>query len=222
MKNFIFSVIAFVAGGTIGYFIGKKTSKKKYQQIADKEIESVKESLSKYYEDKLNSNSNPNENIKTLNTPERPKANVPLLDKDSIDYGKLKGLKDNDKAYMNYVKSYNGQNAVKEEMLEDNNPAQINGPFVISPEEYADGEYNTETLHYYKDGYLTDDEYNIIKNVNEVVGNQALNSFGVYEEDTVYVRNDEHKIDYEILFEDEEYKNVAPKGILGNFPGNDE
>ena len=99
---------------------------------------------------------------------------------------------------------------------------KIGMPYVISDVEYSEGEYNTETLHYYKDGVLCDDDFNVIKDVNGTVGSEALNSFGVYEGDAVYVRNDQHKIDYEILLEDDAYNRVAPRENIGVFPGDDD
>ena len=95
-------------------------------------------------------------------------------------------------------------------------------PYIITPEEFADGEYDVKTLNFYSDGILADDEYTIIKDINGYVGNEALNSFGIYEQDVVYVRNDKYKIDYEILFDERKYYDVAPKGSTTAYPDDEE
>ncbi len=74
-------------------------------------------------------------------------------------------------------------------------------PFVITPEEFSELEYEgyaTETLTYYSDGVLTDYLDNVIENVDDVVGEESLEHFGEYEQDTVFVRNDHLMTGYEI------------------------
>lgn len=72
-------------------------------------------------------------------------------------------------------------------------------PQVISPEEFAaDDEYQTESLTLYACGTLTDDFDNPIEDVDAMVGD-ALDHFGEYEDDSVFVRNDRYKCNYEIL-----------------------
>ena len=51
----------------------------------------------------------------------------------------------------------------------------------------------------YADGVLTDDWDHPIEDVEGLVGVESLTHFGEYEEDSVYVRNDRYKTDYEIL-----------------------
>ena len=84
-------------------------------------------------------------------------------------------------------------------------------PYVISPDEFgANEKYECLTLTYYADGVLTDDADDIIYNVEAVIGTEALNSFGVYEndDDSVYVRNEARKCDYEILRDPREYSDI--------------
>lgn len=78
-------------------------------------------------------------------------------------------------------------------------------PYVISPEEFdeLDG-YTPVSLTYFADGVLADEHGIVIDDVEEIVGD-ALNHFGEYEEDSVYVRNDAKRCDYEILRDEREY-----------------
>lgn len=78
-------------------------------------------------------------------------------------------------------------------------------PYVISPEEFGEADYPTESLTYYADGILTDDRNNIIEDVERMVGMESLNHFGEYEDDSVFVRNDELRTDYEILLDNQRF-----------------
>ena len=73
-------------------------------------------------------------------------------------------------------------------------------PYVIPPEEFGnDDEYDLISLNYYEDGVLADDWDDVIEDVDRVVGKDSLTHFGEYEDDSVYVRNDRLKCEYEIL-----------------------
>ena len=71
---------------------------------------------------------------------------------------------------------------------------------VIPPDEYGENEdYDLISLNYYSDGILTDDLNDPIEDIEKIIGQDALDSFGEWEDDAVYVRNDERKCYYEIL-----------------------
>lgn len=83
-------------------------------------------------------------------------------------------------------------------------------PYVISPEEFGtlDG-YEEVSLNYYEgDEILTDDFDNPIINVVELVGEDFADHFGEYEDDSVFVRNDRIKTDYEILLDVRRYMDI--------------
>lgn len=74
-------------------------------------------------------------------------------------------------------------------------------PYVISPEDYEDpsyDDYDRVVLTYYKDNILARNDDEVLKDPESYVGPKALSSFGMYEEDTVYVRDDMSKLQYEI------------------------
>ena len=84
-----------------------------------------------------------------------------------------------------------------------------------------DSEYEAKTLIYYADKVLADEEDQIIPNPSTLIGSNALNSFGQYEDDCVYVRDDNLKVDYEVLlsqktFDEELSKSDNPKQALQN------
>lgn len=93
-----------------------------------------------------------------------------------------------------------------------------NTPYIISPDDYGNEDgYDCESLTYYADGILTDDWDNPIENVDEIVGSESLKHFGENkdDEDTVYVRNDTLKRDYEIL------RDVCKYSDIIEYQGND-
>ena len=79
-------------------------------------------------------------------------------------------------------------------------------PYVISPEEYAsDEEYETISVYYFVDDVVTDDDYNLISEWDEKIGD-APSHFGEYEDDVVYVRNERLKCNYEVLRDNRSYR----------------
>ena len=73
-------------------------------------------------------------------------------------------------------------------------------PFIIRPEEYGElHAYETLNLNYYADGVLTDDLDNPIEDVESLVPADFADHFGEYDDNAVFVRNDNLECDYEIL-----------------------
>lgn len=82
-------------------------------------------------------------------------------------------------------------------------------PYVISPEEFDETDYTTESLDYYEgDGVLVDSFGDIVEDVDDMVGADFASHFGEYEPDTVYVRNDAREMDYEICRDFRSYSEV--------------
>lgn len=159
---------AFTIGAALGSVISWKILKTKYEQIADEEIESVKEAFANRQKEE---NHKENENLKEEIEEYKSKIN-------NNDYDTVKEEKDMSK------------------------------PYVISPNDYGelDG-YELVSLTYYADGVLTDELNNVIdeEEVDELVGKESLNTFGEYEDDSVFVRNDDLLTDYEILYDQRNY-----------------
>lgn len=109
--------------------------------------------------------------------------------------------------YTDYADLSKVEEAKKEEQKEE--VKNVKKPYVISPYDYGEAEgYDTESLIYYADGVLTDDDNNPIEDVEGTVGKDALNHFGEYEDDSVFVRNERLKIDYEILLDSSKYSDL--------------
>ncbi len=85
----------------------------------------------------------------------------------------------------------------------------VNKPVVISPDEFGENEdYDTFSLTYYADKVLTDDGDSIMDDIENTVGGEALESFGEYEDDSVFVKNDNLKCYYEILLDTRKYSDI--------------
>ena len=180
MSNALSKILIFAAGAAIGSAVTWKFVKTKYEQIANEEIESVKE----FFGRGKNKEEEPEEFYEVF-------ADGVLKEVEKI-------CEEN--GYTNY------SNTKKEEEEMD-----IDAPYVIAPEEFGElDDYETETLTYYKDKVLADDWDNKIENVDDLVGEESLTHFGEYEEDSVYVRNDTTKTDYEILLDERNFSDVRP------------
>ena len=109
----------------------------------------------------------------------------------------------------NYV-SYSGKrhdeperNEVPEDVIEPLEAA-MDEIEIIAPNEYGDmGDYDCQELYYLRDGVLVDDEGIPIEDVRSMIGPDALNEFGTFEPDAVYVRNNRRGIDFAIFLKED-------------------
>lgn len=92
-----------------------------------------------------------------------------------------------------------------EEGGEDEVP-YINGPYVISPDEFGDGDVGHDMYYYiyYDDGVLAD-TWGVKMDIDETIGMDALDHFGDYAEETVHIRNERLRIDYEVTCDPRTY-----------------
>lgn len=201
MNNNIKLVFTFIAGVAIGSVVTWKLLDKKaevkYAQIADEEINSVKAAFERRL-DEINGVSKSNENTDKSQLTERDEEEEESETED--DYGDVieelgysaKTTESASEKEKNYKKRFSG------------------APYVILPENFGElDDYQTISLMYYADHVLADDDDEPIDDIEKYVGLDALNQFGEYADDAVYVRNDKFKCDYEILLSLREYSDVA-------------
>ena len=171
-----FSIITFVIGAAVGSAVSWYLTKQKYESIIDEEINSVKEVFSTIKEQKIE------KPVKT--DEEEKKVTNPAIEKSDI----MKyASKIRNEKYVDYTTK-------KEEKHSED------GPYVITPDEFGEyDDYTQITLIYYADNVLTDELDQLVENVEDTIGYDSLTHFGEYDDDSVYVRNDKRKIDYEIL-----------------------
>lgn len=190
----------FGAGVIAGAFVAARAVKEKYQQEAEEEIAEMRE----YYRE-LKKESTKVETAED-DTKEESK------EESKEDFKPIEELAEaeeiiKDRGYINYT-HYNDT-----DIKENNKEEQVdeNEIYIIDPEEYGgeNGEYDTATLTYFKDGVLTDEVDEIVA-YNIIGGEENLQPFKDYPDcNAVYVRDDNIMVDYEILrdpYQYDEYK----------------
>lgn len=174
MKSFIF----FIAGAAVGAAAAWFITSKKYEKIAQDEIDSVKKQFEKERDmirDILNNKPPVDEYVKTIE----------------------------DEGYSEVKKSGHypwGKGEVSDYIMDKEKP------YIISQEEFCEyDDYNRFTMNYYSNGVLVDaeDPDIPIDDINDIVGYDNLQEGE--EEDWIYVRNDRLKSDYEIYFDPEPF-----------------
>lgn len=202
MKNKIINVVMFAAGAAIGSAVTWKIVKDKYERIVQEEIESVKETFAEYF---VNEGDTCEEEVSEEDDDERPSGSSrqinwedyeDLDEDDTAEEDEYQADEADREEYARLTSYYTNEEGGAEDM---DNPI-CRAPYVIDPDEFASRDnWKTVSLTYYADDILEDEKYNIVNNRDELIGPKALTTFGEYEEDSVFVRNEQLKTDYEIL-----------------------
>lgn len=87
-------------------------------------------------------------------------------------------------------------------------------PYVISEDEFGEIGNEEETLFYYADHVITDEEENIITDIEDLIGD-CLTQFGDFD-DTMYVRNERKETDYIILRSEKKYSDISYMNEVDN------
>ena len=178
MKN----LFIFLTGAAIGSIATWKIIEKKYKDIADEEIESVKQVFKERQEKISNIGSNVN-NFETY--------------KDII-----KDLSYEKEDSEVKEKTNESDDISLEEDIDRSKP------YVISPEEYGEiFGYETKSWTYYADDVLVDEFDQIVEDPELYIGD-GLKHFGEFEDDSVFIRDEKASTDYEILRVTEEFSKI--------------
>ena len=193
MNNTFRGALFFIMGAASASFITYKLVEKKFKDIADEEIKSVKEMYERKLE-KLDLDKQ-GENLETMTiTSDGSDEESPAMNHVSVNpYGSLV----TDLGYSNIEKEK------KEDVVVDNNIQ------IIPPEDFGEYGYRCDSLTYYTDGVLAYDDDSKVTDIAKIVGEHALNTFGEYEDDSVFVRNHGMKTDFEILKEYRRFSDVV-------------
>ena len=195
------NLLIFVAGASIGVAATWQFFKAKYEQIANEEIASVKDVYSKRIHEANISDTKP-EVVEDKNDIQASKESEEV-DDDKNDIQTNKESEEVDDEDINEYKKL--ASVYKNDEKEKGGEAMANEPYVIKPEEFGDSDYDLVSLNYYADKVLVDEDDNPIEDIDYLVGEDSLKHFGEYEDDSVFVRNDNLKTDFEILLVEEKY-----------------
>ena len=190
-KNTLGNFLFFAAGAAIGSVVTWKLVKTKYEQIAQEEIDSVKAAY--------------------CPCEEEPESETP---DNNIEKGYVPNVTDlNSYTETLSTQGYTDYANAKEGIVNTTKPVEevddVERPYVISPEDFGEMYgYRTITFMYFEDGVLTDDQYEPVEDADSLIGLESLEHFGDYEDDSVFVRNDKRKTDYEILKDPRNYADL--------------
>lgn len=209
MNKKIINMLMFTAGAAIGSGVTWYVVKTRYERILQEEIDSVKETWARMNQnDSMADESEDIENDDAEETVEE----IDFEKSDMIDYSQIasqytsSGTKAGD--------SDNIDNDEEGEGGADEVP-YINGPYVIDPSDFADGDYDHDCycLTYYEDGVLANDWWETF-DVEETIGLDAIEHFGDVVEDIVHVRNERLKADYEVSRDPRNYADLIANDPL--------
>ena len=214
MTKGLINTLIFTTGTVFGLFVGMSISKEKERKRADEEIKSVKETLKWKYEKEHPSKEQTKDDFVSDILKRHSASEKPLKvrrKEPTINYNKIST-------------PGNTTNDSEEDAAAECENIPVGGdevPYVIPPEEFGDIDgYDQKELTYFSDKYLIDTEDgSLIENVDEVIGLASLTTFGVYEDDSVFVRNDLLRCDYEILADErtyDEYLDTRPHSSRGS------
>ena len=196
MKN----LLCFVVGAAMGSVITWKLIEKKYKDLADEEIESVKETF-KNRKSRITKDEVKETVEKVINKWKEPKETVE-------DIVTAEGYSTEDEE--------NTEEDDESNYTVDVDPGvEVIVPYVITPEQFGEySEYGTKTLTYYADNVLTDEIDNPITSgeMETMIGPDALDHFGEYEDDSVYIRDEMNEMDYEILKSEKMFSEIPKRG----------
>ena len=196
MKN----LLCFVAGAAIGSVVTWKLIEKKYKDLADEEIESVIETF-KNRKPRITKDEVKETVEKVINKFKEPKETV-----EDIVTAEGYSIEDEEETEEDDESNYT---------VDVDPGVEVIVPYVITPGQFGEyNEYGTKTLTYYADNVLTDEIDNPITSEEMVtmIGPDALDHFGEYEDDSVYIRDEINEMDYEILKSEKKFSEITERG----------
>lgn len=190
-KEIVLFLLGLGIGSTATYFGVKKRLEATMQEEMEQEIEAVKD----YYilreeQSKKETKVSENEENEPKSTEKQPKR-----DKKEPDYEKIIEK-------LNYGEYYQKKETPSESTEAADQEEEIEVPYTISDEEYIEENYyeKTSLVYFENDGVFMDaSSLDIINDGTELIGEPNLEMFGEYDEDTLYVRDDVSKTDYEVI-----------------------
>lgn len=202
------------AGGTTAFIL----TKKKYERSVDDEITEIRNRYAELQKELIAKNEKEKEKIMKFeeeleNVAQEAIDNYKVLEEIAMDEGYTE-------PNITVVTAEDMNNMTEEEVEEivESEPqepvAVLNDdivdedPYVISPEEFGNLDHSLLSFTYYAgDKVICDENDQPLDNPDDIFGTYALGTFGMYDDYTVYVRNDKLKCDYEILLDERSYAN---------------
>lgn len=194
------NAIMFAVGAAIGSAVTWKVLTTKYEQRVQEEIESVKEAF-------IAMNNTCDQSSEGESNEEEEEASEEYHQVNWDDLEDLDEESDEElEEYAELTNLYSSEKGGAEKV-------EVKKPYVIEPMEFDENGFKTMELTYYADGILEDEDHEIVTDVNDLLGEGSLDTFGLYEDDSVFVRNEKLRIDFQILRDPRTYEEAT-----GNTP----
>lgn len=194
-----------LVGATTTYLATREVVKKKYEALANEEIESVKAAYSKQETDTKAEKplTVPFEDLKEVYLQRaadagyvQPPATEPQVTNDGVEYiepGQIDFMTPWERSG-----DWPGSEVNVQKLKRD--PAL---PYLITTDEFLDDlqiEHGKFSLAWYNDLILADDRDEVVEDVEGMIGKQHLECFGQGSDgpDTIYIRNERLKTDFEV------------------------
>lgn len=184
MNMHIYSLISFALGTAFGFSIAYKIAEKKYEKIANEEIESVKLAF------------------------QRRDAKFPL-DKDAKPEDNQGEYISREQKLAEKARNKPDIKTVYHAMMHrpKDRLAQESNVYVISPDEFGEDEnYSQYNFTLFADGTLIDDsDKDIIDYTDELIGEDNLERIGEYEDGALHIKNEDRRCYIEVLQDNRTY-----------------
>lgn len=203
MNKSIFGVVGFVLGAAAGSLVTWKLIEKKYMDMADDEIRSVKE----MYRSKANRVTDDEvRDISRKYVDKEKQEETHHIVNPPIETIMAQYASQDDKPdYTAYSQAKETKSTAKPSEPE----VKLDDPYVIDPTEFGEfSEYEQRELTYYKDGVICENDTDMIDPYDIFGDLDVGDHFGEYENDRVFVRDDRRKVDYEILRDERTFMEV--------------
>lgn len=216
MNKKIINVLMFTAGAAIGSGVTWYVMKARYERILQEEIESVKETWAHMNQNDLDGDVSAEEYFDDVEDIEDAVEEIyaeedDFDESDMIDYAQISSRYRTSEKKVDDADNTDNDG----EGEGDCDFPYINGPYVIDPSDFADGDhdYDCHCLTYYADGVLANDWWETL-DIDETIGREALEHFGDVVEDIVHVRNERLKADYEVSRDPRNYADLIANDPL--------
>lgn len=182
------SILTFIAGLAIGVGVTYVIQKNRYEEMVKEEIDDLRDHMK---EKKTKVSSEYGDTCDDKKETEECDFNEERL-KREVEY-------EHELKKHNYTSN------------DDSETEKFNAPYVVTPEEFASlSGWEVISYNYYDDDIIANDDNEELdeENISWTLGmstEEVQAQFGIYEDDSVYVRNEQLKTDFEILRQNENY-----------------
>lgn len=221
------TILSFVIGASIGAAATWYITKDKYEKIATEEINSTREvyrnKIKELAEDapvtekEIRSEANKPDISKYANLIEQKsyshsedeRAVRPQKTRYSESFAEQTPIDDDD-VPVDEPEEKDNSSEVYLEPVNNEISSNIGKLYSISPDSVGEvAGYDYVELLYFEDGFVTDDAFDEVKNIDETIGEDFFKYIGKYEEDVAYIRNDVTQCDYEIRKDRRYYTDIV-------------